>query len=287
MDNDESAPLLESGKKAEQRTYSYRREVLSLAGLSVPIALSFALPNAVQTASVFVVGRSGDSDEMAGVAYGYMFASATGTMVAAGGATALDTLCSQASYVSAATGRPDMIGHYVHRALLVLGLIFVVVVSPVWWFAESLFLRLGQEAVLSHYTCLFLRFYLPGGLFQLWAECIKRFLQIQGYSTACTLNILAATVAAIAANYILVLRLGMGVRGAAIANSIYELAILLSLCAFTWLTPAARKAFGQITGQAFRRWWEFTALALTGIAQTATEWWRYERPSSTLGEACR
>ena len=96
---DESSPLLADSHPAVDKqgaSHICFRIVSKLARNMFPIAISFGLQNIVQAFSVLTVGHLGTL-ELGAASYGYMFATCTGSMLAIGGTTALDTLCSLSS----------------------------------------------------------------------------------------------------------------------------------------------------------------------------------------------
>lgn len=142
---------------------------------SIPVILAYTLQNSLQTISVVIVGR-GSPEDLATAAFAYMFAMCTAWLIALGGTTALDTLCS-----SAFTGShdPHELGVLLQRAFLVLGGFYVPVVI-LWFFSEPLFKTLGQSDQLSHDSARFLWCLIPGGLGYIYFECMKKYLQAQG-----------------------------------------------------------------------------------------------------------
>lgn len=142
---------------------------------SIPVILAYTLQNSLQTISVVIVGR-GSPEDLATAAFAYMFAMCTAWLIALGGTTALDTLCS-----SAFTGShdPHELGVLLQRAFIVLGGFYVPVVI-IWFFAEPLFKALGQGDQLSHDSAMFLWCLIPGGLGYIYFECMKKYLQAQG-----------------------------------------------------------------------------------------------------------
>lgn len=145
---------------------------------SIPVILAYSLQNSLQTISVVIVGRSSPED-LATAAFAYMFAMCTAWLIALGGTTALDTLCS-----STFTGSSDPhdLGVLLQRAFLVLGG-FYVPVAILWFCSEPLFMALGQNPQLSHDSARFLMCLVPGGLGYVYFECMKKFLQAQGTSS--------------------------------------------------------------------------------------------------------
>ena len=152
---------------------------------SIPVIMAYALQNSLQTVSVLIVGRS-SPENLAVAAFSYMFAMCTAWLIALGGTTALDTLCS-----SSFTGSQDPhdLGVLLQRAFIILGAFYIPVII-LWIFSEPLFLALGQGAQLSYHSARFLWCLIPGGLGYIYFECLKKYLQAQGIhlqpSTICS-----------------------------------------------------------------------------------------------------
>lgn len=144
---------------------------------SIPVILAYALQNSLQTISVVIVGR-GSPEDLATAAFSYMFAMSTAWLIALGGTTALDTLCS-----STFTGSKDRhdLGVLLQRAFIILGGFYVPVVV-LWFCSEPIFKALGQGEQLSHDSARFLSCLIPGGLGYIYFECMKKYLQAQGKS---------------------------------------------------------------------------------------------------------
>jgi multidrug resistance protein, MATE family len=145
---------------------------------SVPVILAYTLQNSLQTASVLIVGRL-SPEALATAAFAYMFAMATGWLIALGGTTAIDTL---ASATFTGSKDPHDLGVILQRAICVLTLFYIPVVI-MWVFAEPIFLVLGQEDFLARDAAKFLTVLAPGGLGYIYFECMKKFLQSQGTSS--------------------------------------------------------------------------------------------------------
>jgi len=142
---------------------------------SIPIILAYTLQNSLQTVSVLVVGRQ-SPEALATAAFAYMFAMASGWLIALGGTTAIDTLAS-ASFTG--SRNPHDLGIILQRAFVILGLFYIPVVA-LWFASEPLFRALGQEAYLARDASRFLMVLSPGGLGYIYFECMKKYLQAQG-----------------------------------------------------------------------------------------------------------
>jgi MATE family multidrug resistance protein len=144
---------------------------------SLPVVLAYALQNSLQTVSVLIVGRL-SPEALATAAFSYMFAMATGWLVALGGTTAIDTLAS-ASFTGS-KNRHDL-GIILQRAFVVL-LLFYVPIAIVWFCSEPLFKALGQEDYIARDSARFLSVLAPGGIGYIYFEALKKYMQAQGTS---------------------------------------------------------------------------------------------------------
>lgn len=84
---------------------------------SLPVILAYTLQNSLQTFSVLIVGRL-SPEALATAAFAYMFAMASGWLIALGGTTAIDTL---ASATFTGSKNPQDLGVILQRAYVVLG----------------------------------------------------------------------------------------------------------------------------------------------------------------------
>ena len=162
----------------DEETPTWRRVLTEFKILlkgSIPVILAYSLQNSLQTISVLIVGRT-SPENLATAAFAYMFAMCTAWLIALGGTTALDTLCS-----SAFTGSsdPHELGVFLQRAFITLGGLYVPVLV-LWFFSEPLFKALGQDDQISHDSAMFLWCLAPGGLGYIYFECMKKYLQAQG-----------------------------------------------------------------------------------------------------------
>jgi MATE family multidrug resistance protein len=166
---------LEEGSATKFQLVS--REFWVLLKGSIPVIVAYALQNSLQTISVLIVGRL-SPEALATAAFSYMFAMATGWLIALGGTTAIDTLAS-ASF----TGSKDRhdLGIILQRSFIVLSL-FYVPVAILWFCSEPLFRALGQEEYIARDSARFLSVLAPGGLGYIFFEAMKKYLQAQGKS---------------------------------------------------------------------------------------------------------
>ncbi len=176
-ESDENGEIVDLEDNAKSTTKLVLKEFNILLKGSIPVILAYMFQNSLQTISVVIVGR-GSPEDLATAAFSYMFAMSTAWLIALGGTTALDTLCS-ASFTG--SRNPHDLGVLLQRAFIVLGL-FYIPVAILWFCSEPVFKALGQDDQLSRDSARFLWCLIPGGLGYIYFEAMKKYLQAQGAS---------------------------------------------------------------------------------------------------------
>lgn len=248
-------------------------EIWLLTRTSIPVMLAYTLQNSLQTVSVLIVGRL-SPEALATAAFSYMFAMATGWLIALGGTTALDTLAS-----SSFTGSADKhdLGILLQRGLLVLTALYAVI-AVLWACSEPVFRALGQEEFICTQSSRFLQILIPGGLGYVWFECMKKYLQAQEIYRPGTYVLLITSPLSAGLNYLLVHTLGMGLYGAPLATGIAYWVSFLLLVLYAAKVKGAECWGGLDLRRAAnpKQLWPFARLALLGFVHVGTEWWAFE-----------
>lgn len=245
-------------------------EFLLLLKNSTPVILAYALQNSLQTFSVLVVGRL-SPEALATSAFSYMFAMCTAWLIALGGSTALDTLCS-ATFTG--SKNPHDLGILLQRAFFVLT-IFYLPVAVLWFFSEPVFGLLGQEPELCRRSAVFLGWLIPGGLGHIYFECMKKYLQAQEIMRPGTYALLVTSPVNVGLNYLFVYTFKMGLKGAPVATGIsYWLSFLL-LVGYACLVDGWQ-AWGGWSRRCLQNLRTFARLAFLGVVHVGTEWWAFE-----------
>ena len=268
---DETAPLLLPSGNVHPKTRSICSEVSDLALKSIPICLSFAIQNIVQAVSILFAGPIGEF-ELEVASYGFRFTSCTGSMVAIGGATALDTLCGQAW--SRASEEPQILGALLQQSLLILVSMFSIIIASLWMFSMHLFRGLGQEEIFATATGQFMRYMIPAGLLQVIAECLKRFLQLHGASYVVGWMTFGSSLVSILTAFLLTRWTNLRLWGIPITFTVYQFLTVILLMIAIHLNEGARKSWRRSSTGLAGGLSRVLFLALTGIMTIATEWWR-------------
>lgn len=273
QENPEDGEIYELFNSVSESKSAWRavlNEFIILLKGSVPVILAYTLQNSLQTISVVIVGR-GSPEDLATAAFSYMFAMSTAWLIALGGTTALDTLCS-----SAFTGGQDLhdLGVLLQRAFIILGG-FYVPVAILWFFSEPVFKALGQDDQLSHDSARFLWCLIPGGLGYVYFECMKKYLQAQEIMRPGTYVLLLTSPVNAGLNFLFIYTFKMGLLGAPVATGVsYWLSFLLLLAYARYVK--GWESWGGWSRRCLHHTGTFARLAILGVIQVGTEWWAFE-----------
>ncbi|KAI1476763.1 MATE efflux family protein [Daldinia eschscholtzii] len=273
--NDESTALLPKALPGAQTNIpQYRQwlaEIWLLTKASIPVILAYTLQNSLQTISVLIVGRL-SPEALATAAFCYMFAMATGWLIAMGGTTALDTLAS-----TSFTGSQDKhdLGILLQRGIIVLSS-FYAVVAVIWGFSGPLFRALGQEEFICEEGSKFLHILIPGGLGYVWFESMKKYLQAQAIYRPGTYVLLITSPLNALLNYLFIYPFDLGLYGAPLATGISYWVSFLLLVAYAAFIRGHECWGGFAPRRAASNLWPFVRLAFLGVIHVGTEWWAFE-----------
>ncbi|KAJ9133673.1 MATE efflux family protein [Pleurostoma richardsiae] len=275
----EQTPLLRPAHTGadDSRVLKTTPEVLRLGRATVPISASFALQNIVQAFSIMTAGGLGPL-QLDVASYGFMFATCTGSMVAIGGATALDTLCGQSLLSVKTLADPTTLGRHLQQSLFVLSILFLVVITPLWLVSGRIFVALGQSSNFALGVGRFLILMLPAGYFQMVAESLKKFSQVQGDSSPVCWITFAAAILGSLSTVLLVRFTTLGIDGVPLAFFVYQFGTVTLLIALVSYRQKMKKTIRLISTWAdlFDGLLSNLSLATTGILTIATEWWSFE-----------
>ncbi|KAF2792783.1 mate family transporter [Melanomma pulvis-pyrius CBS 109.77] len=245
---------------------------------SLPVIVAYALQNSLQTISVLIVGRL-SPEALATAAFSYMFAMATGWLVALGGTTAIDTIAS-ASFTGS-KNKHDL-GIILQRSFVVLTL-FYLPVAVLWIFSEPLFKVLGQEDYIARDSAKFLSVLVPGGIGYIYFEALKKYLQAQEIMRPGTYVLLITSPLSAGLNYLFVYTFKMGLLGAPFATGIAYWTSFLLLLAYARFVDGW-ECWGGWSRKCIQNTGTFARLAFLGVIHVGTEWWAFEIVALAAGK---
>ncbi|KZV40906.1 MATE efflux family protein 5-like [Dorcoceras hygrometricum] len=244
-------------------------ELKELWSMALPITAMNCLVYVRAVVSVLFLGRIG-SLELAGGALSIGFTNITGYSVLVGLASGLEPVCSQAY----GSKNWDLLSLSLHRMIFILFLA-VFPISLLWINLESIMLFMGQDEDITSMAAKYCVYSLPDLLTNTFLQPLRVYLRSQGVTKPQMWCTLLAVVFHIPLNYVLVVVLGLGVPGVAVASVLTNLHMMVLMMGYV---------------VAYTRWgwkWEGIGAACCGVASLlrlavpscigiCLEWWWYE-----------
>lgn len=213
------------------------------------------------------------TDALAAVSLGSMTASVTGFTVLQGFSGVLDTMLPSAW----TSPHPELVGLWSQRMTVVMSA-SLIPMFLVWFNAETILLSLRQEPEVAHLASTYLR-WVSLGLPAYAFNCIsRRYFQSQGLFAVPTRIIFVVAPLNAFLNYILVWGpkpIQLGFIGAPIATAIsFNLVSAISIIYGVFFVD--RAAWCPLSRRMFTGLGLVIQLGLSGVVQTASEWWAWE-----------
>ncbi|VAH31644.1 unnamed protein product [Triticum turgidum subsp. durum] len=261
-------PLVDkTGGPKESLVVTEVKKQLYLAG---PLIAGCLLQNVVQMISVMFVGHLGEL-ALSSASIATSFAGVTGFSLLAGMASSLDTLCGQAFGAK----QYYLLGIYKQRAILVLTLVSVVV-AVVWAYTGQILLLFGQDPEIAMGAGSYIRWMIPALFVYGPLQCHVRFLQTQNIVLPVMASSGITALSHVLVCWLLVYKIGLGNKGAALANAISYLANVSILALYIRLSPSCKSTWTGVSKEAFRGIVSFMKLAVPSALMVCLEWWSFE-----------
>jgi hypothetical protein len=173
-DDDDNAPPAVRLARIAYKPSTWRDELGSLLAIALPILIAYFLETIPGSISLIFIGHLNIKEYIDAAALATMYQNVTSLAVGFGLATALETLCS----VAAGHGDKMMIGIYLQRGILIIGLAMLPMIALAWYAADVLII-LGQPPHIAELAGQFSRWLLPGLPFIFLFDLIRKALQAQ------------------------------------------------------------------------------------------------------------
>ncbi|KAJ7033193.1 MATE efflux family protein [Mycena alexandri] len=266
---------VETGSDSDLSTAAlYLSELRILTKYSLPVFGTHLLEYSLVMAPVLSIGHlAGGTTALAGITLGSMTASVSGFSILQGFVTALDTMLPSAWTSS----QPNLVGLWSQRMAVIMGAALIPMYL-IWFNAEVILLGLKQDPEVARLASLYLRwvsFGLPAYTFNLIS---RRYFQSQGLFAVPTRIICIVAPINALLNYILVWGpepIRLGYIGAPIATACsFNLVSLMNIAYGVFIAP--HTAWQPISRRSFTSLGVLLHLGLSGVGQTASEWWAWE-----------
>lgn len=146
--------------------------------------------------------------------------------------SALETLCGQAYGAK----QYHMLGIHTQRAMLSL-LATAIPLSLIWFYTAPILTFFGQNPVISNEAGTFNRWMIPSLFAYALLQCLNRFLQTQSIVIPMVMISGFTALLHVPVCWVLVFGLGMGSRGAAVANGVSNWLNVILMAVYVKLSP--------------------------------------------------
>ncbi|KAH7528671.1 hypothetical protein FEM48_Zijuj05G0096800 [Ziziphus jujuba var. spinosa] len=185
--------------------------------------------------------------------------------------SALETLSGQAYGAK----QYHMLGIHMQRAMFVL-LIVSIPLAVIWANTRSILTLLGQDAEISAEAGQCARIMIPSIFAYGLLQCFIRFLQAQNIIFPMMLSCGITTLIHMILCWILVLKSGLGNRGAALANSISYWINVLLLGLYVKFSSSCAKSWTGFSKESLQNIPTFLKLAIPSAVMVCLEMWSFE-----------
>lgn len=154
-----------------------------------------------------------------------------------------------------------MVGIYTQRAIIVT-LLVTIPQSFIWANLKSILVVLHQDETIAAQAQLYARYLIPSLSAHAVVRCITKFLQTQNIVFPMVLITGFASLGHVLLCWAFVMKLGLGIKGAAIAICISNWLTMVLLVLYVWFSPSCKKTWVGFTRECLREIPQFLALAL-------------------------
>lgn len=240
-------------------------------GITFPVTAMNFLVFFRQVVSVLFLGRIG-SLELAGGALAIGFTNITGYSVMVGLAAGLEPICSQAY----GSKNWDLLCLSLQRMILIL-LFATIPIGFLWLNLDNIMVFLGQDHLITSMAAIYCIYSLPDLLTNTLLQPLKIFLRSQKDTKPMMYCTLVAVGLHVPLNYMMVVVLGMGIRGVAMASVLTNLNIVGLMSGYVWVWGRKGEMrwtlkLGEVCGGVG----PVMRLAVPSCLGICLEWWWYE-----------
>ncbi|KAL2513270.1 MATE efflux family protein [Abeliophyllum distichum] len=245
-------------------------ELKELWSMALPITAMNCLVYVRAVVSVLFLGRLG-SLELAGGALSIGFTNITGYSVLVGLASGLEPVCSQAY----GSKNWDLLSVSLHRMIFILFLA-IIPISVLWINLESIMIFMGQDKDITLMAAKYCIYSLPDLLTNTLLQPLRVYLRSQGVTKPQMWCTFMAVIFHVPLNYFLVVVMGLGVPGVAMASVLTNLHMMLLMMGYVYSYGRWEWKWKTGIGGVCGGVGPLLKLAVPSCIGICLEWWWYE-----------
>lgn len=238
--------------------------------VAAPMVCVSLLQFSLNLVSVIFVGHLGEL-ALASASMGTSIASVTGFALLIGMGSALETLCGQAFGAK----QYALLGTYLQRGVVILSAT-AVPIAFVWIHIGTILRAIGQDPEIADGAGHYVRWMLPSLFGYSILQPTVKFLQTQSAVLPMALSSSLVLCIHVPVCWLLVYKLGVGFKGAAIANGVSTWLNVTFLLLYIKFGPACKRTWVGFTSEAFRDMKTFLKLAIPSTLMICLEYWSFE-----------
>ncbi|KEH26961.1 MATE efflux family protein [Medicago truncatula] len=238
--------------------------------LAVPMVIVCIFQN-LQIITLMFVGHLNQDLLLAGASLAISILNVIGFNVMMGVSSALDTFCGQAYGAK----QYHMVGIYTQRAMLVTTLVSIPL-SIIWAYLEPILVILHQDQTIAAQAQLFARYSIPSLAANGLLRCIVKFLQTQNIVFPMVLANGITTLVHVLLCWTLVINLGFGIKGAAIALCISNWFNVILLLLYIKFSSSCKRTWVGLSMESLHNIPQFLKLAFPSAVMVCLESWTFE-----------
>ncbi|KAK4387279.1 protein DETOXIFICATION 54 [Sesamum angolense] len=245
-------------------------ELKELWSMALPITAMNCLVYVRAVVSVLFLGRLG-SLELAGGALSIGFTNITGYSVLVGLASGLEPVCSQAY----GSKNWELLSLSLHRMIFILFLA-IIPISVLWVNLESIMLFMGQDKDITSMAAVYCIYSIPDLLTNTFLQPLRVYLRSQGVTKPQMWCTLMAVIFHVPLNYVLVVVMGLGVPGVAMASVLTNLHMMVLMMGYVCVYGRWEWKWKAGIGGGCGGVGPLLKFAVPSCIGICLEWWWYE-----------
>ncbi|KAM3382118.1 protein DETOXIFICATION 49 [Capsicum galapagoense] len=245
-------------------------EAKSIANIAFPMILTGLLLYSRSMISMLFLGRLGGL-ALAGGSLAIGFANITGYSILSGLAMGMEPICGQAFGAK----RYNLLGLTLQRTVLLL-LLTSFPIALFWVNMKAILLYCGQDEDIANEAQSYLFYALPDLFAQSFLHPLRIYLRTQSITLPLTCCAVFAILLHIPINYLLVIKLNLGVRGVALSGVWTNFNLVASLIVYILVSGTYQKTWEKLSTECLKGWKSLLNLAIPSCISMCLEWWWYE-----------